>query len=124
MLSVPQKPHEDVVVASLGVGSGARLPVETVTMLKADAAAEPFAVLHFDDWLTAQPSLWQKPTASSKSWPGVRMVVATLVPSSPIANGSSVARVTGRRPRDGSSADQGRTSLVRRDRELTPSGYA
>ncbi|NDH97648.1 MAG: hypothetical protein EBZ17_09385 [Actinobacteria bacterium] len=53
------------------------------------------------------------------------MVVATLVPSSSIANGSSVARVTGRRPRDGSPADQGRTNLVSaRDRELTPSGYA
>jgi len=96
-------------------------------MLKADAAAEPFAQYFTSTtgWSASSPSLWQKPTASSKSWPGVRMVVATLVPSSSIANGSSVARVTGRRPCDGSSADQGRTSLVSaRDLELTPSGYA
>ncbi len=39
----------------------------------------------------------QNPTASSKSWPGVRMVVLTTVPSSWIVIGSSTISVSGRR---------------------------
>jgi hypothetical protein len=39
--------------------------------------------------------VWQKPTASSKSWPGVRIVVETVVPSSWIVIGSSTISWSG-----------------------------
>ena len=43
--------------------------------------------------------MWHSPTASSKSWPGVRMVVATRCPSRRISRGSSTMSSSGRRPR-------------------------
>ena len=39
----------------------------------------------------------QNPAASSKSWPGVRIVVETTVPSSWIVIGSSTISSSGRR---------------------------
>ena len=43
------------------------------------------------------PSVKQKPAASSKSWPGVRIVVDTSVSSSWIDIGSSTIRSSGAR---------------------------
>jgi hypothetical protein len=59
------------------------------------------------------PSVWRNPAASSKSWPGVRMVTETLVASCPgpptrISIGSSVANRSGR-----SAADPSRTASTR-----------
>ena len=45
----------------------------------------------------SSPSVKQKPTASSKSWPGVRMVVATRTSSRWIDIGSSTISSSGAR---------------------------
>ena len=69
----------------------------------------------------SRPSVWQNPTASSKSLPGVRIVVETTVPSSWIVIGSSTIRSSGRRRTPSGLTDVTRNRRVRE--RLTRPGY-
>ena len=73
-------PHDDVVVATRGTGTGARAAVSTVTMLNSVSTALPLSPQYRQPVTGApanSPSVKHKPTASSKSSPGVRIVVVT-----------------------------------------------
>ena len=80
-----------------GRAGGASPPVSTVTSLNSLATAEPLA--QYRTPLTAappsRPSVKQNPAASSKSLPGVRIVVDTTMPSSWIVIGSSTISSSG-----------------------------
>jgi hypothetical protein len=73
--------------------------VSTDTTLNSLSTADP--VPQYLHWRTgappSSPSVKQNPAASSKSWPGVRMVVATSTPSRWISSGSSTMSWSGRR---------------------------
>ena len=95
----PHSPHEVLVAASRGAGAGAAPPVSTLTTLNSlSTALARAAVAAADHGAPASsPSPWSSPTASSKSLPGVRMVVATRWPSRCTSSGSSTMRRSGRR---------------------------
>ena len=84
------------------------------------------AVLHFDDWLTGkQPFVVAETDGElevvARGSHGCRDSRAVELDRQRLLGGEGDWSTA----RDGSSADQGRTSLVSaRDRELTPSGYA
>src|SRR6056297_2147625 len=61
----------------------------------------------------SRPSPWRKPAASSKSWPGVRMVVATSTSSRWISRGSSTTSSSGARPPSSPSKRRVSTVTVR-----------
>jgi len=98
---VPHMPQPEVVAVSRGRGGGARPPVSTLTTLNSLSTADP--VPQYRQRRTgappSRPSLWQSPAASSKSWPGVRIVVATRTPSRWISSGSSTMSWSGWRRR-------------------------
>ena len=52
------------------------------------------------------PSLRRKPAASSRSYPGVRMTTATLLPSTRISNGSAAATASGLSPDETTAPDE------------------
>ena len=113
--SLPHHPQLDEAVTSRGVGSGACPPVSTVTTLNSLAIA--LALLQYRTPVTgapaSSPSVKQNPTASSKSLPGVRIVVLTTSPSSWIVIGSSTINVSGRRCAPSSVTRRTRRRCVR-----------
>ena len=96
----PHRPHDDVVAASRGVGAGAVPPVSTLTTLNSLSTALPGAAVAAADAPARRRAARRRgtsPTASSKSWPGVRIVVPTRWSSRRTSSGSSTMRRSGRR---------------------------
>ena len=97
--------------------------MSTVTTLNSVSTALPVPQYRAPVTVTpvSSPSVWQKPTASSKSLPGVRIVVDTVLPSSWMVIGSSTIRSSGERRAPSGVTVVTNTRRVRP--RLIPSGY-
>ena len=92
MLALPHMPQDDEVKKfRVGDKSGSGVRSETSTTLSAQLMA-PATSLGF----ATMPSVTRKPSARSRSWPGVRIVTEIGVASARISRGSSTASVSGR----------------------------
>jgi hypothetical protein len=96
--SVPHTPQAELTSRAAGMASGG-VASSTVTTLNSSSAVIVSSVQYRTPRTAAglvTPSWTSQPAASSKSWPGVRIVTATRRPGAPgactrISRGSSVA---------------------------------